>query len=119
MADMEEVRFEDLPKVVATLANKIEELCGKIEKVLPNVEISEDKWFNTDELREYLPEHPARQTIYGWTSNVLIPFHKKGKTLRFKKSEIDRWLAIGFNPYIRDIEQEAKEFIEKKRKPFF
>lgn len=116
---MEELRFEDLPKVVVTLVKKIDELCGKMDKILPRVEISEDKWFTIDELREYLPEHPARQTIYGWTSKALIPFHKKGKSLKFKKSEIDRWLEIGFNPYVRDIEQEAKDFIEKKRKPFF
>ena len=52
---MEEVRFEDLPRIVSTLAMRIEELCGKINKVLPQVEIPSEKWFSVDELREYIP----------------------------------------------------------------
>ena len=51
---MEEVRFEDLPRIVSNLAMRIDELCGKINKVLPQVEISCEKWFSVDELREYL-----------------------------------------------------------------
>ena len=51
-----------------------------------------DQWLNLEELRNYLPDHPAEQTIYGWTSNHTIPFHKKGKKLQFLKSEIDKWL---------------------------
>lgn len=119
MINMEEVRFEDLPRIVLNLAMRIEELCGKINKVLPQVEISSEKWFSVDELREYLPQHPVRQTIYGWTCNAIIPFHKKGKSLRFKKSEVDKWLHEGYNPYIKELEDEAQAFIEKKRKPLF
>ncbi len=119
MINMEEVRFEDLPRIVLNLAMRIEELCGKINKVLPQVEISSEKWFSVDELREYLPQHPVRQTIYGWTCNAIIPFHKKGKSLRFKKSEIDKWLNEGYCSDIREIEKEAEEFINNKRKPLF
>ena len=119
MINMEEVRFEDLPRIVSNLAMRIDELCGKINKVLPQVEISCEKWFSVDELREYLPQHPVRQTIYGWTSNAIIPFHKKGKSLRFKKSEIDKWLNEGYCSDISEIEKEAEEFINNKRKPLF
>ena len=119
MINMEEVRFEDLPRIVSNLAMRIDELCGKINKVLPQVEISCEKWFSVDELREYIPQHPARQTIYGWTSHAIIPFHKKGKSLRFKKSEIDKWLNEGYCSDISEIEKEAEEFIDNKRKPLF
>ena len=88
----EEIRFEDLPKVTKMMMTKLEELCAKMDKIIPTVEEPIDRWFTVDELREYLPEHPARQTVYGWTSNAIIPFHKKGKSLRFKKSEVDKWL---------------------------
>ena len=119
LINMEEVRFEDLPRIVSTLAMRIEELCGKINKVLPQVEIASEKWFSVDELREYLPQHPSRQTVYGWTSNATIPFHKSGKLLRFKKSEIDKWLNEGYCSDICEIEKEAEEFINNRRKPLF
>ena len=115
----EEIRFEDLPKVTKMMMTKLEELCAKMDKIIPTVEEPIDRWFTVDELREYLPEHPARQTVYGWTSNAIIPFHKKGKSLRFKKSEVDKWLHEGYNPYIKELEDEAQAFIEKKRKPLF
>ena len=115
----EEIRFEDLPKVTKMMMTKLEELCAKMDKIIPTVEEPVDRWFTVDELREYLPEHPARQTEYGWTSNAIIPFHKKGKSLRFKKSEVDKWLQEGYNPYIKELEDEAQAFIEKKRKPLF
>lgn len=73
----EEIRFEDLPKVTKMMMTKLEELCAKMDKIIPTVEEPIDRWFTVDELREYLPEHPARQTVYGWTSNAIIPFHKK------------------------------------------
>ncbi len=115
----EEIRFEDLPRVIKMMMTKVEELCAKMDKIIPSEKEPIDRWFTVDELREYLPEHPARQTVYGWTSNAIIPHHKKGKNLRFRKSEVDKWLHEGYNPYIKEIEEEAKAFIEKKRKPLF
>ena len=115
----EEIRFEDLPKVTKMMMTKLEELCAKMDKIIPTVEEPIDRWFTVDELREYLPEHPARQTVYGWTSHAIIPFHKKGKSLRFKKSEIDKWLNEGYCSDISEIEKEAEEFIDNKRKPLF
>ena len=61
----EEIRFEDLPKVTKMMMTKLEELCAKMDKIIPTVEEPIDRWFTVDELREYLPEHPARQTVYG------------------------------------------------------
>lgn len=47
---------------------------------------------NVDELCDYLPAKPAKQTVYGWVCEKFIPYHKKGKRLQFMKSEIDEWL---------------------------
>lgn len=49
-------------------------------------------WFNIAELCNYIPDHPARQTVYAWVQHRKIPTHKGGKKLRFLKSEIDEWL---------------------------
>lgn len=51
-----------------------------------------DQWFSLDELRNYLPDKPARQTVYGWVHHRLIPYRKGKKRLRFLKSEVDQWL---------------------------
>ena len=50
------------------------------------------EWLSVSELSEYLPTHPVEHTIYCWTSNKQIPFHKKGKRIMFLKSEIDEWM---------------------------
>jgi excisionase family DNA binding protein len=49
-------------------------------------------WLNVDELCTYLPERPAKSTIYAWVHQRAIPFHKHSKKLYFLKSEIDQWM---------------------------
>lgn len=60
-----------------------------------DIEPETDKLFTIEELQDYLPEHPARQTVYGWTNLRLVPFEKYSKRLYFRKSDIDSWLASG------------------------
>jgi len=54
-----------------------------------------DELFTLEQLQNYLPENPAKQTIYGWVNNRLIPFEKHGKRLYFRKSEVNEWLENG------------------------
>lgn len=80
-------------------------------------EAHEAKWLNVAELCEYLPSHPKAQTVYSWTCSRKIPFHKKGRSIMFDKMEIDRWLLDGsYYKTEQDLEEEAKRFIENKRK---
>jgi len=37
----------------------------------------------------------ARQTLYGFTSQRLIPFIKKGKRIYFRKTDLENWLLSG------------------------
>lgn len=60
-----------------------------------NTDTPTTQWLDLSALCEYLPEHPARQTVYGWITAGTIPYHKRGKRLYFAKSEIDEWLASG------------------------
>ena len=81
----------------------------------PAVQAEESRWMNVTELIKYLPNHPAEQTVYGWTSARKIPFHKTGKSIVFKKSEIDEWLeGSTYHKSDRDIAQEAAAFIARK-----
>jgi len=83
--------FDSLPGLVAEINKKIDTLMenqGSRAK-------EEDYLMSMEDLREYLPEHPARQTVYGWVNNRKIPYEKYGRRLYFRKSEIDRWLLNG------------------------
>lgn len=69
------------------------------------------EWLNVKDLSEYLPTHPARQTIYGWTSSKKIPFYKRGKNVFFNREEIDCWLHSSFrSKTIEEIELDAKNY---------
>jgi hypothetical protein len=48
-----------------------------------------------EQLIDYLPEHPSRQTVCGWVNARLIPFEKHGKRLYFNTLIIDDWLTNG------------------------
>ena len=100
---------------MAYLITKVEAL----EKVLleknESPAIPVDKWFNIDELKEYLPDHPAKATIYGWVSKREIPYHKGGKKLRFLQSDIDKWLSNGKRKSESELREEANKYCETKK----
>jgi excisionase family DNA binding protein len=74
-----------------------------------------DRWFNLDELCLYLPDKPAKPTVYGWVHSGTIPNHKSGKKLRFLKSETDLWLKTGRRKTIAETAEEANQYIIGKR----
>ena len=120
--DMEDknITFEDLPKAMSWMMDKLNKLDSKIDGLnnIPQIRPA-DQWMNLKELCEYLPSHPAEQTVYGWTSCHQIPFHKRGKRIMFLKSEIDAWLHDGKRKSQKELAEEAAQFINAKRnRPF-
>ena len=57
----------------------------------------------------------SRETL---TSPAAIPHYKLGKKLFFKKEEIDEWIYANKVKTRQDIENEANEYIARKRNPF-
>jgi predicted DNA-binding transcriptional regulator AlpA len=111
---MDKLSFEQLPQAVETLLNKVEKietLLNETKRELPE----SDRWFNLQELCTYLPDKPARQTVYGWIGQKLIPYHKKGKKLQFLKSEIDNWLKTDKRKSLAEIQAEAEQYILAKK----
>jgi len=109
----EPISFNELPQAMAYLIQKVERLESMLSKT--NLEQPDsDKWFNVQELCEFLPDKPARQTVYGWIGQRLIPYHKKGKKLQFLKSEIDAWLLGDKRQSVAELQAEAAEFVAKK-----
>ena len=78
-----------------------------------------DRWFNLDELINYLPDKPAKQTIYGKVSGNEIPHYKDAKKLRFLKSEIDKWLMSGRKKTTTEVQAEIEAstdaFLSKRK----
>ena len=56
----------------------------------------DDDILNIEEAMEFL--NLKRPTIYALTSKNKIPFHKTGKKLYFKKSELINWIERGREP---------------------
>lgn len=115
------LRFDDIPEILGWIKGKLAELDAKIDVIQGKKELAveEDRWFSVQEVSDYLPEYPAVQTLYTWTSAKRIPYHKEGKRLRFLKSEIDTWLKKPEAHFksIEQIEDEAIQCVESKRKP--
>ena len=94
LLDMNEYTFEMVPGLVGRIAELLESIDQKLDKVnvAPMPTDDTPELMNVKELGRYLPSHPAPATIYGWIREHSIPHYKQGKTLMFKKSEIDKWL---------------------------
>lgn len=84
------ITFENMPEAIQELKQEVRALREAISSS-PTTKTS-DEYFDVDGLRDYLPSNPSRSTIYGWTCNRTIPFIKQGKSLVFKRSDIDSWL---------------------------
>jgi hypothetical protein len=113
--DTTNLTFENLPTAVGLLIEEIKALRSELleQKTPPK---DEDTWFSIDQLREYLPDHPAKATIYGWVSTRQIPHHKGNKKLRFRQSDIDNWLSGGKRKSEGELNDEAKAHQKGKRR---
>ena len=111
---MPEITFEFLPQAVSQLFNKVENIERLLLEKSNTSQLEPDKWFNILELCDYLPDRPARATIYGKVHNRKIPFHKTSKSLIFRKSEIDAWLCESHIKTIAEIQKEANDYLKRK-----
>ena len=110
------ITFNDIPQLMVDVLAKLKELDEKMDRLAPSVKADEPQWFNVSALIDYLPNHPAEQTIYGWTSAKKIPFHKRGKSILFNKAEIDEWLNDStHHKSVQELERDAMSYINSKR----
>lgn len=113
--DKEQITFEDIPSFLGVMMEKIDAVMEKLDTLDQFKQNSKkDVWFSVKTLSEYIPSHPAVQTIYGWTHSHIIPYHKKGKSLLFLKSEVDKWLDAGKAPSVSQIKEDAFAFVQRK-----
>lgn len=111
-----QITFNDIPQLMVDVLAKLKELDEKMDRLAPSVKADEPQWFNVSALIDYLPNHPAEQTIYGWTSAKKIPFHKRGRSILFNKAEIDEWLNDStHHKSVQELERDAMSYISSKR----
>ena len=108
--------FDAMPQLMASSLGKLEALEQKFDALQSNNNVEADAWFSLQDLCNYLPNHPAEQTVYGWTSSRTIPFHKNGKSIIFRKSEIDNWLMQTNRKSVNDIYDEARAYVANNPK---
>lgn len=111
-----QISHDSVPQALGYIIEKLEKLEQDVGRMGSSSTVPADVWLNADELSEYLPQHPARQTIYSWTSTKQIPYHKNGKSIIFRKSEIDAWLLHGSVKTTADLAAEAKAYVAAKKK---
>jgi excisionase family DNA binding protein len=112
----EDLTFEKVPCAIAYLIKEMHELKQAVLQCQDEAPKDTDGWMNLEELKEYLPDHPANATVYGWVHQRKIPHHKGGKKLRFRKSEIDGWLASGKLQSIDEMEAAAQAYLSKNKR---
>jgi excisionase family DNA binding protein len=92
---MQKLHFEQLPELVATLAEKIERLEKTIIaiKESTSVEAVNDDLLTIDEAALFV--RLTKNTLYSLVSKSKIPVSKRGKRLYFRKKELEKWIAQG------------------------
>jgi predicted DNA-binding transcriptional regulator AlpA len=113
-----EVTFNDVPRVLAELVAKVDELTKIISggDITPETnKTNNNAWLNISELVDYLPYKTCKNTIYYWSAIRQIPSHKRGKRLFFLKSEIDKWLHDAKRKTEQEITEEATSYINSKK----
>lgn len=110
---MKQLTFEELPQAITLIYEKIENIERLLLQREQDTQLSPSQWLDINELCNYLPDKPARATIYGWVHKRLIPYHKGGKKLRFLRSDIDNWLQSGKKKTASEIREEAGNYLQK------
>ena len=95
---------------------KLESIERMLQANKPEPVQPENEWLNIDELREYIPSKPARQTVYGWINRKAIPYHKNGKKVYFSRVEIDEWLRHGAKRVNDEIGKEVDQYLSGQKK---
>ena len=82
--------FDEMPSLLVIIHERIDTLSALVRGVLYGHSRSE--WMDIDQLRDYLPGHLSRATVYDWIRNEGFPHYKRGKSYYFRRLEVDDWL---------------------------
>ena len=99
--------FDNLPRSVAELHEKIDRLTGMLEQIISSTAVTPSPEIMTvEDVSAMLCKSVS--TIYAMTSEHRIPYRKQGNKLYFLRSEIQSWLMDAVVP---------KDTPKRRRKP--
>lgn len=108
---MIECTFEELPKAVFRLNEKIDLLLARSNK---SQQFEIDNLLTIQEASEFL--HLSVPTLYGYVSKSIIPVSKQGKRLYFSKMELINWIKTGRKKTISEIQNDSNIFLKSSKK---
>ena len=78
------------------LQKLIQSLLDRLE-ALENPVVHSSEWLNLKQLQSFLPDRPAKKTIYNWICDGRIPHVKQPhvKAVFFRREEIEAWMGQG------------------------
>ncbi len=111
----ENLSFEQLPKAVALLTEKVNELAGLlIASKEQHTKTNEDELLTVQEAAQLLKL--TRPTVYSKVSRRELPCMKQGKRLHFSKNELLEYLRAGKKKTFAEIEAEADAYLSNNKK---
>ena len=109
---MKTVTVAMIPEVLGTIVQELELLDAwltmKTEPILNGTLGPDEEWMTLSDLLRYIPGNPKKPTVMNWLYTYGIPHYRTGKTLLFRRSEIDAWL-------VRAVKYEYGDYFTKKR----
>ncbi len=105
-----EITFNDLPKMVVVLSNKIDELKTIVESQKVENLPTQRNPISIEKACEIVKK--AKPTLYTLVRKRQIPHYKNGKKLYFYEEELLEWIAKGKRKTIQEIE----EIVSQNRK---
>jgi hypothetical protein len=111
----ENLTISEVSVLLSQILKKQNEQGAQIQRMMELLENAPkgepvNEWLTIDGLCAYLPEHPAKGTIYQW----VFKYYKEGGNLRFLKSDIDEWLKSGRHATQKELMAEVAEMLHAK-----
>ncbi|MCX2741469.1 helix-turn-helix domain-containing protein [Pontibacter anaerobius] len=91
--------------------NEILEKLAVLEIIIGSLSVQEKKVLNASEACAYLGI--TKWALYHMTSRNQIPYAKHGRSLRFIRSELDRWIQKHQVKTADDIEDAAEVYVSR------
>lgn len=110
---MADLKFEDLPQLMADLRTEVKEVKSLVqEKTDPHPEFNHPMGIKDVANLTGL----SVETLYRYCQKNEIPYHKKGNRSFFFIEEIIDWIKTGRQKTVREIEMDVDAFLSNKKK---
>ncbi len=109
-----EITFEQLPKAVTQLYDKLENIERLLLHNSNRTPVESDSLLTIEQAGSLISL--SVPTIYGLVHRSEIPVSKRGKRLYFSKQELTEWIKAGRKKTLAEIASEAGSFLQNKKR---